>query len=414
MGRLGLFFPFVTIARRFTRGCLLLFLASALLTSTVFAAKAAPSAELEGILQKIESRNYRWIAIRSGVLVFFAGANNAQAMCGGELLYQRLDERMLLSCVDTRGDLVFGFRTLDRRFDLYLPSQNTIYHGSIFDLESSPDIESHLKARDLYRALKPLAVDPRRAKIERDNSAITCLKVFNTKDGKDILARKLFLNPEGDVRGEVYYDAAGRSATEIQRYDFLEIPGQAGSFRSIIYPKKITIISPEIKKGTALFFSKVKALDTIDPLEFLLRVPPGTKELFLDEKNPGAQYPKAAVRTSAAAAPVRPPTPAKKEMPVYYAKPREVPETKSPAKEMPVYHAKPREIPAEKKPRSPVKKEEKPPASKKPASAPVATVSADNNNSAEADIVVEDKSPAEQTPANYDEGSLDPSVEPTA
>ena len=185
-----------------------------LFSSVCFAAKAAPNIELEGILQKIESRSYRWIAIRADVLVFFAGAGNAQAMCGGELLYQRLDERMLLSCVDTHKELVFVFRTFDRRFDLYLPSQNTVYHGSIFDLEGSPDIESHLKARDLYRALKPLAVDSRHVRIERDNSAITSLEIFNARNGKDVLARKLLLTPKGDVRGEVYYDAAGRSAIQ--------------------------------------------------------------------------------------------------------------------------------------------------------------------------------------------------------
>jgi hypothetical protein len=128
-------------------------------------AGTAPGAELEGILQKIESRHYRWIAIRADVLLFFAKAGDPNAMCGGELLYQRLDERMLLTCVDARQELIFVFRTFDRRFDLYLPAQNTVYHGSIFDLEDSPDIESHLKARDLYRALKPMAVDPRRARV---------------------------------------------------------------------------------------------------------------------------------------------------------------------------------------------------------------------------------------------------------
>src|SRR5664279_2516925 len=55
--------------------------------SSVSWAETAPNAELEGILRKIESRHYRWIAIRADVLLFFAKAGDPNAMCGGELLY---------------------------------------------------------------------------------------------------------------------------------------------------------------------------------------------------------------------------------------------------------------------------------------------------------------------------------------
>jgi len=207
-------------------------------------------------------------------------------MCGGELLYQRLDERMFLTCVDSQKNLVFAFRTLDRRFDLYLPAQNTIYYGSIFDMEDSPDIESHLKPRDLYRALKPMAIDMRHTEIERNNAVVISLDVYGKKNDGEYLLRKLYLTPEGDVRGELYFNITGRPVTEIQRFDFQEIPARVGSFHSIIFPKKITILSPETKKGSAIFFAKVQAMDSIDPLEFLLRVPEGTKEVFLDEKDP--------------------------------------------------------------------------------------------------------------------------------
>jgi hypothetical protein len=278
--------------------------------SSVSLAETPPNVELEGILRKIESRHYRWIAIRADVLLFFAKAGDPNAMCGGELLYQRLDERMFLTCVDARQELIFVFRTFDRRFDLYLPSQNTVYHGSIFDLEDSPDIESHLKARDLYRALKPMAVDSRRAKIERTNSAITSLDVYGRNENEGALVRKLYLTPEGDVRGELFYNAEERPVTEIQRYDFRKVPGHAGSYDSIIFPKKITILSPETKKGSAIFFSEVTALDAVGPLEFILRVPPGTKEVFLDEKDkrfaalPSSEKPKVA-RTAPVFTPLR-------------------------------------------------------------------------------------------------------------
>lgn len=350
-------------------------------------AETAPSAELEDILQKIESRHYRWIAIRADVLLFFAKTGNPNAMCGGELLYQRLEERMFLTCVDARQELLFIFRTFDRRFDLYLPAQNTVYHGSIFDMEDSPDIESHLKARDLYRALKPLAVDPRRTKIERTNSVITSLDVYGRNEGESSLVRKLYLAPEGDVRGEIFYDPDKRPVTEIQRYDFREIRGRAGAYDSIIFPKKVTIMSPETKKGSAIFFSRVKALDTVDLLDFILRTPPGTKEVFLDEKDPRFQSSKALAENLAPK-----PVPSPKKVPVYLAKPLKVPAKKTAPLEIT------REAPKAKEP------------ARISAPTPLATV---KEASADADLAVEN-SPAETPSSSKDaQTTLDPSVEPS-
>lgn len=352
---------------------------------SVSRAEAASSAELESILQKIESRHYRWIAIRADVLLFFAKEGDPNAMCGGELLYQRLDERMLLTCVDARQQLMFVFRTLDRRFDLYLPAQNTVYHGSIFDLEDSPDIESHLKARDLYRALKPMAMDPRRTKVDRTNSVITSLNVYGQGDNRDKLVRKLYLTPEGDVRGELFYNSKERPVTEIQRYDFRELRGHVGSYDSVIFPKKITIASSETKKGSAIFFTKVTALDTIDPLAFLLRVPPGTKEIFMDEKDPRFQPSEAASTT---------PAPSVKEMPVYLARPLE----NTAAKKT--------------RPREP--KEKETPKIQEPLDAPEAVPSIIKTpESTEADIAVNDQSPEGPVPASNNQTTLDPSVDPS-
>jgi hypothetical protein len=402
MDRPGLYFPFIKgaldgpnfrfaeIGRYWDRasrsflGALLLVLFLGLPAAP--AAETAPNLELEGILQKIESRHYRWIAIRADVLLFFAKTGDPNAMCGGELLYQRLDERMFLTCVDVRQELMFVFRTLDRRFDLYLPSQNTVYHGSIFDLEDSPDIESHLKARDLYRALKPMAVDSRRTKIERTNSAITSLDVYGRNDAEGTLVRKLYLTPEGDVRGELFYDSKGRPVTEIQRYDFREFRGHVGSYDSIIFPKKITITSPETKKGSAIFFTRVSALDAIDSLEFILRVPTGTKEIFLDEKDPlygSSKNPRESVT-----APVTSP----KTVPVYLAKPLE--RTVSKTTQLPLKQ-KERETPKTLEPA--------------PLSASPAPTNTDATVNADADLVVE--SPSSSAPASDAQTTLDPSVD---
>ncbi len=366
------------------------------LVGPISGAFAAPTSnsELEGILRKIEARHYRWVAIQADVILFFATTGGSRAMCGGELLYQRLDERILLSCVDSQQELVFVFRTLDRRFDLYLPAQNTVYHGSIFDLEDSPDIESHLKARDLYRALKPMAVDPRRTKLERTNAAVTSLDVYSQKDGKENLVRKLYLTPEGDVRGELFYDPKGRPVTEIQRYGFHKLSGRTGPLGPVIFPKKITIASPETKKGSALFFTQVKAMDTIDPLEFILRVPYGTKEVFLDEKDPRFQSSK----ISGSEAPLA----------ARFAA-RQFKTVEKPTK-------------VEIAPQASSKKEKPPQETSKQKSAPVVVPmknkaplsSKDEIKNKDADIVLENQAPADLPPVPNDQTTLDPSVEPAA
>ncbi len=371
----------------------------------VFAAETAPNRELEGILQKIESRHYRWIGLRADVLLFFAKTGDPNAMCGGELLYQRLDERMFLTCVDAQQQLMFIFRMFDRRFDLYLPSQNTVYHGSIFDMEDSPDIESHLKARDLYRALKPMAVDPRRAKVERTNDAITSLDVYGRNEDEGKLVRKLYLTPEGDVRGELFYDSKGRPMTEIQRYDFREIKGQAGSYDSIIFPKKITITSPETKKGSAIFFNRVKALDTVDPLEFMLRFPSKTKEVYLDERDP--RFASKSKETAVTQPPVQ------QQPEVYLATP--IPNASRPKSKETAPKSKPREkkskkdLPPAPREEKTEPKSEKPSGSPAPAAEPVATVVSEP---AEADLVVEDRAPAVPLSTADAQTTLDPSVDP--
>lgn len=374
---------------------------STFFSATLFAAETSAHAELEGILQKIESRHYRWIALRADVLLFFAKEGGTSAMCGGELLYQRLDERMFLTCADAQQELLFVFRTLDRRFDLYLPSQNTVYHGSIFDLEDSPDIDSHLKARDLFRALKPMTVDPGRTRIERTNSAITSLDVYGRGEDQDKLMRKLYLTPEGDVRGEIFYNLAGRPVTEIQRYDFRELPERVGSYRSVIFPKKVTITSPETKKGSAIFFTRVTVLDTIDPLDFILRVPDGTKEVFLDEKDPRFE-------TAAKKMAVIPPASA---VPVYLATPIKKPASKKP-KPVEKSESTKSEPQESKKERDETKKTPVETPASSVAPAPVAFVNASASASADADLAVEKPAADAPAPAAND-ASLDPSVDPS-
>ena len=248
-------------------------------------AETSPN-DLGTLLKLLEARNYRWIGIQSNVIFSFIAPGGSQAICGGELRYQRLDEKMLLVCSDQKGDLLFIFRTLDRRFDLYLPSQQTLYHGSIFDLQDSPEIESHLKLLDLYRALKPMTFNPRNAEIDNLTGATIILNIFSENAEPRYLTRKLYMTPQGDVIGEVYFSKEGKPVTEIRRQEILEIPTHHTAFPSIFFPKRVTLVSPETGKNTAILFSKVKSVDVIEDVDWLFPVPEGTREVFLQEKDP--------------------------------------------------------------------------------------------------------------------------------
>ena len=110
---------------------------------------------IENIVKQIEARRASWIAFKAKVMLHFYQEEEEKASCFGRLLYDRLEEKVVLSCVDNRNKLLFTFKTSDRDFELYLPAMKNVYEGNIFSLSDSPEINSHLKPLDLYRALKP-------------------------------------------------------------------------------------------------------------------------------------------------------------------------------------------------------------------------------------------------------------------
>ncbi len=107
------------------------------------------------LLRLLHNRRGNWIALNGDLSLEFLTPQGKKVTCRAELVYQRLDEKILLKGFNEKNEPLFIFKTSDRNFELYLPLISEFYHGSIFDLEDSPEIQSHLKALDLYRALKP-------------------------------------------------------------------------------------------------------------------------------------------------------------------------------------------------------------------------------------------------------------------
>lgn len=214
---------------------------------------------LPGILQKIESRRGLWNGFSGTVDMRFLRGEAPEAACRGDILYDRLNERMVIRCFNEESDLLFAFKTEDREFKLYLPGQNSVYEGNMFDAKYDPAIEMHVSPLDLYRALKPMMIPERSSEIERWGEDEIILKVYGQKYTAPYLARRVHASREGDVFKESYYSPAGDPVTAIYRSAFREFSGKdAWMENRFYYPEKIAIENESNGRATQLFFDDLR------------------------------------------------------------------------------------------------------------------------------------------------------------
>ena len=233
------------------------------LSTSVYAAQ-----DLPGIIQKIENRRGHWTSLHGFLRMNFSTPQGKNADCRAELYYNRLEEQILLKGFRENRELVFIFQTDDKYFRLYLPKQKTEFQGTIFDLEDSPEIHSHLKALDLYRALKPWLVREENTALEKNVRGLTLLKIGPQ--------RQVWVNVQGDVLKEEY-GAEGKTKTIIERSDFKKI-NQDGK-EKFYYPFNI-LIKNTVEAGskqTELAFESVE-FDAEENSKFSeFKVPEGTQ-----------------------------------------------------------------------------------------------------------------------------------------
>ncbi|MBI3307575.1 MAG: hypothetical protein HYZ84_07215 [Candidatus Omnitrophica bacterium] len=220
---------------------------------------ASTSSTPEAVAKQIENRRISWVALKARVVLHFYQEDREKASCFGRLLYERLQEKVVLSCVGRQNKLLFVFKTLDRSFELYLPALKTVYEGNIFALSDSPEIDSHLKPLDLYRALKPMTFAAAESEIEKQDETHTAVKIYSERHNKRYLARKILATREGDVPVEIYYSENEEPETLIQRSDYQEIllPGQRSKGK-VVFPRQIQIDSSAKRNKTVLLFKKIE------------------------------------------------------------------------------------------------------------------------------------------------------------
>ncbi len=235
---------------------------------------------IERLVQQIELRRGAWIAYEADLTVHFFTEDNKSASCNGELLYHRLDEKILLSCSDINGVLLFVFKTDDRLFNLYIPSQRTAFEGNIFDLEELPDIESHLNPLDLYRALKPMALPAPDVQVESWDEKNVNLKVYGRKNQQPYLARRLATNIEGDVLWETYYNFDEKPQVVIRRSDYKDThETDLGEKETIIYPHEVSIESKGRSRKTVMIFDRMMFRSLIEDASWNFSIPADTEML---------------------------------------------------------------------------------------------------------------------------------------
>jgi hypothetical protein len=241
---------------------------------------AVPSAE--ELIQKVELRRGTWTGFKASIEIEFISASGKQAGCHGNLVYQRLDEKVFLECFNEKEKRVFVLKTTDREFELYLPGHKTLYKGNIFTLEDSPAIESHIRAWDLYRAFKPLAIPSENLLTAPAENGLTALNVMRNET---VPSRELKISKAGDIVNEVYYSLTGKKSAEIQRSEFQEI-GASVSGVATAYPCHIKIVSYKENGDSRETIFKFKSADFLADLsdaDFQTEFPPNTKVMELED-----------------------------------------------------------------------------------------------------------------------------------
>jgi hypothetical protein len=245
------------------------------------------------VIHKIEERRGNWIALKADLeLKFENPSQGAEESCQGKMTYQRLDEKLLLSCIDTDGNLLFQFRSEDRDFEFYLPPLKTVFQGNIFQLEDSPKIQSHLRALDLYRSLKPMTFSEAQSSLKKEKNGNMLVEIRKASGNTNL--RTLLVSEEGDVLEETYWDKQSKPIVTIRRSEFKDTKDEKKPFS---FPRQILIESNQETSGgkgskkTTLTFKNVDFLSDIDDASFALHLPKDTKKLVLADDLENEQAP---------------------------------------------------------------------------------------------------------------------------
>ncbi len=249
------------------------------------------SAEPKTILEvkqgtDIYFKNKNWTPFASEVELSFLKDDALQSSCSGTLLYDPLKKKLLMECYGKSGQLVFIFKNDDLHFLLYLPGMKQAWEGNIFELEYSPEFDSHLKPLDLYRAISPEPFSENQALNAYGVTDGMELEIAKPHQGKPYLARRLILNSKGQVMNETFLTPDGTETTVVIREKFENLPNQVDVLNSKFYfAPQTTVFHPETGDKTILAIKSVRLYDQLPSEAWKVLLPEELQPQSINQKN---------------------------------------------------------------------------------------------------------------------------------
>lgn len=267
-------------------GCLLGLFASLFLQTSCLASE--PKTVLE-VKQANDTyfKNKNWTPFAASIELSFYKQDQLKSTCTGTLLFDPLKKKLLMECSGKLNQTVFVFRNDDLNFLVYLPGMGQAWQGDMFQLEYSPEFDSHLKPLDLYRAVSPEAFSENQVVGAYGVSDGMEIEIAKPYQGTTYLARRLILDENAQVKNETFLAPDGVETTVVIRDSFERQKNKFDVINSrFFYAPQTTVIHPETGDKTILRMNNITLHERFPDDAWVVSMPESVPLNPIDEGKP--------------------------------------------------------------------------------------------------------------------------------
>lgn len=257
-----------------------------------FAAHAVLAAEPKTILEVKRAnaayfKNKNWTPFAASIELSFYKQDILKSSCTGALLFDPLQKKLLMECFGALEKPVFVFRNDDLNFLVYLPGMGQAWQGDMFQLEYSPEFDSHLKPLDLYRAVSPEAFSENQVAAANGMSDGMELEIVKPYQSSNYLARRIILDDNGQVENETFFAPDGAATTVVIRDGFKKIKNKMDAVNSrFYYAEQTTVTHPENGDKTILRMKNITLHERFPDDAWVVSMPEDVPLNPIDEGKP--------------------------------------------------------------------------------------------------------------------------------